>query len=70
MISNVSISEGGGGHCFYTILHAMQCKLGRGGHIRFNPFPTNPLVVVYGMGGADSATPNISAPEGARRLIF
>ena len=35
-----------------------------------NPFPTNPLVVVYGMGGADSAPLNISAPEVSRRLIF
>ena len=30
MISNVSISEGEGGIVF-TIIHAMQCKLGKGG---------------------------------------
>ena len=36
-----------------------------------NPFPTNPLVVVCRMGGGmDSTIIIISAPEGARRLIF
>ena len=36
----------------------------------FNPFRTNLLVVVYGMGGPIRPPPNISAPEGAKRLIF
>ena len=27
-----------------------------------NPFPTNPLVVVCGMGGADSAPPSYLSP--------
>ena len=37
-----------------------------------NPFVTNPLVVVCGIGGGglDSTIINISALEGARRLIF
>ena len=35
-----------------------------------NPFLTNPLVVVYGLGGMDSTIIIISAPKGARRLIF
>ena len=40
-----------------------------------NPFHTNPLVVVYGMGGGRAIRPppppaNISAPDGARRLFF
>ena len=35
-----------------------------------NPFGANPLVVVCGMGGVDSTIINISAPEGARRLVF
>ena len=37
---------------------------------KVNPFHTNPFVVACGMrGGGDSAPPEISAPEGARRLI-
>ena len=37
-----------------------------------NPFLSNPLVVVCGMGGGgvDSTIIKISAPEGARRLMF
>ena len=40
--------------------------------IYLNPFHINPLAVVCGTGGwADSAPPpNISAPDGARRLFF